>query len=131
MDMTDMSELKTESFDVVIDKAAMDALMTREGDVWNPEQEVIDQSRSMCRHISRILKPEGGTHLHISFAQPHFRKKYLLGWHPKTEGEDPLTDQPEEYSLEFGWTYRVETIAGNEKDGCFHHFLYTMSKQTR
>eukprot|EP00978_Attheya_sp_CCMP212_P048656 scaffold555823_cov51-Attheya_sp.AAC.1 len=36
MDMTDMSELEDDSFDVVIDKAAMDALMSNEKDVWNP-----------------------------------------------------------------------------------------------
>jgi hypothetical protein len=38
MDMTDLSELADETFDVVIDKAAMDAMMAVEGDVWNPSQ---------------------------------------------------------------------------------------------
>jgi hypothetical protein len=35
MDMLDMS-FDDSSFDVVIDKATMDALMVDEGDVWNP-----------------------------------------------------------------------------------------------
>ena len=34
--MTDMSELEDESFDVVLDMAAMDALLSAEGDVWHP-----------------------------------------------------------------------------------------------
>jgi hypothetical protein len=67
MDMTDMSELADESFDVVIDKATMDAMMAVEGDVWNPSQVCVDQSRSMCQHVSRILVP-GGHFLQISLA---------------------------------------------------------------
>ena len=128
MDMTHMNDLKDTSFDVVIDKAAMDALMTAEGDVWNPNQSVIDDSRRMCHHISRILKV-GGQHLHISFAQPHFRKKYLLGLHPKTTGEECVNVENKDYSDEFCWSYRVETIAGDDNDGCFHHFLYILTKE--
>jgi SAM-dependent methyltransferase len=67
MDMTDMSEFTDESFDVVIDKATMDAMMTAEGDVWNPSQVCVDQARSICQHVSRILVP-GGHHLQISLA---------------------------------------------------------------
>ena len=132
MDMTQMDALDDASFDAVIDKAAMDALMTAEEDVWNPAQSVIDASRRMCHHIARLLTP-GGHHLHISFAQPHFRKKYLLGWHPKTEGEDCVsaTGGDDSYSDEFGWSYRVETIAGDDNDGCFHHFLYIMTKEDK
>jgi len=85
-DMTDLS-FPPSTFDVVIDKAAMDALMVNEGDVWNPDAEVVEKARSMCRGISEVLK-EGGTHLHISFAQPHFRRKYLLGLHGEQKGEN-------------------------------------------
>mmetsp|Transcript_19856 Transcript_19856/g.27935 ORF Transcript_19856/g.27935 Transcript_19856/m.27935 type:complete len:299 (+) Transcript_19856:31-927(+) len=155
MDMTDMSAaFADESFDVVIDKAAMDALMTQEGDVWNPEQSVVDSCRTMCRHISRVLKL-GGYHLHISFAQPHFRKKYLLGLHPPSLGcsssstnfwesvQDLKIDEQQqpkreesscskEYSKEFLWDYEFETIGGggngDSNNGCFHHFLYIMQK---
>jgi hypothetical protein len=136
MDMTDMHDLEDESFDVVVDKAAMDALLVGEGDVWNPDPTVVALARSMCRHISRILVQDGGHHLHISFAQPHFRKKYLLGWYPannnnpKDIGEgDVELERDEDYSHEFGWTFRVETI--QKEHGCFHHFLYIMTKQTR
>jgi SAM-dependent methyltransferase len=67
MDMTDLSELADETFDVVIDKATMDAMMTAEGDVWNPSQVCVDQARSICQHVSRILVP-GGHFLQISLA---------------------------------------------------------------
>lgn len=135
MDMTDMSSISNDYYDVVIDKAAMDALMTAERDVWNPDQGVIDSSRKMCRHLSRILKI-GGYHLHISFAQPHFRKKYLLGQHSlgqdvepmkETKFKDSLSLDCGEYSTEFGWDYCVENI-GDDEDGGFNHFLYIMKK---
>jgi len=53
MDRTDMSIFSSQSFDVVIDKAAMDASMTEEPDPWNPEDKVICMARSLCTHISR------------------------------------------------------------------------------
>ena len=76
MDFMDMSEFDAHSFDACIDKAGSDALFCNEGDVWYPAQEVIDKVDRMCMEISRVLKP-GGRFLHISFAQPHFRTKYL------------------------------------------------------
>lgn len=119
--MTDMAEFEDGSFDHAIDKAAMDALMSQEGDVWNPDEDVIDKARSMCRHISRILKP-GGYHFQISFQQPHFRKKHLLGWHGAAE--DYVRE--EDASDEFDWSFRVESIGG--ESGCFEDFLYIMQK---
>jgi hypothetical protein len=122
MDMLDMKGFADDSFDVVIDKAAMDALMTEEGDVWNPKESLIEKSRSMCRNIARIMKP-GGHHLQISFQQPHFRKKYLLGWH----GAPSNFTQKEDASDEFGWSFRAESIQSGG-GGCFHNFLYIMRK---
>jgi hypothetical protein len=110
-DMTAMT-FDDNTFDIVIDKAAMDALMVDEGDVWNPDPTVIQKSKDMCECISRILAPKG-IHLHISFAQPHFRLKYLNGEHSESD---------------FGWDLTHETIAGDGSDGCFHHFLYVMQK---
>ena len=118
MDMTKMDAFSSGSFDIVFDKAAMDALMVDEGDVWDPAKEVVKKSYSMCRHIKRVLVPKG-LHLQISFAQPHFRTKYLLGGHEEVEDGGKLEGG-------FGWECETETIAGNAKDGCFHHFLYIM-----
>lgn len=143
MDMTNMSAFDSESFDIVIDKAAMDAIMTEEGDPWNPDEKVITMSRNMCEHITRVLKP-GGYHLHISFAQPHFRKRYLLGLHEnnqldyKNEKLELDVDEEEfvatctnnglQYSKEFKWSFKTEEIGGDQSNGCFHHFLYIMQK---
>ena len=52
-DMTTLSAFMDDSFDLVVDKAAMDAIMVEEGDVWNPDEEVVVRARSMCRAISR------------------------------------------------------------------------------
>lgn len=46
MDMTAL-DFPDGSFDVVIDKAAMDALLTDEGSVWEPNAEVCSRSRLM------------------------------------------------------------------------------------
>ena len=126
MDMTDMSSLDDASFDVVIDKAAMDALMTQEGDVWNPDPSVIAASGAMCQHVSRILRP-GGHFLQISLNQSHFRKKYLLGWH----NNDSVNQSDDSYSEEFGWTFKAEQAAKDTSPGCFGHFFYAMTKRSR
>eukprot|EP00600_Ochromonadales_sp_CCMP1393_P015303 CAMPEP_0175033074 /NCGR_PEP_ID=MMETSP0005-20121125/21786_1 /TAXON_ID=420556 /ORGANISM="Ochromonas sp., Strain CCMP1393" /LENGTH=207 /DNA_ID=CAMNT_0016293629 /DNA_START=13 /DNA_END=635 /DNA_ORIENTATION=- len=89
MDMTDLS-FDNCSFDVVIDKAAMDALMVTEGDVWNPDEEVISASHKMCCEVRRVLKTEGGKFIQISFAQPHFRTKYLMGYRAKSISVSPF-----------------------------------------
>ena len=134
MDMTDMSELEDDSFDVVLDKAAMDALLSAEGDVWHPDPTLVILAHRMCQHIARILAREHGHHLQISFAQPHFRKKYLLGWHyfDSHPGERKIVEDPpklDDYSHEYGWTFRYEAIQENR--GCFHHYLYIMTNAIR
>ncbi|KAF4042951.1 Methyltransferase domain [Phytophthora infestans] len=95
-DMTKLREIFTpESFDVVIDKAAMDALMCDEGDVWSPSE---------------------GTFVQISFAQPHFRKRFLLG-----EGEQaPI-------STVYGWDYSYDNIEIGL--GYFFYVLQKISKK--
>lgn len=127
MDMTDMSDLEATSFDVVIDKATMDALMTLEGDVWYPNECVIASARAMCRHVSRILVPSGGAFLQISLTQPHFRKKYLLGWHNNELGTE-LDQTDDTFSKEFEWSFRFE-IAGEPSESHFEHYLYIMAKK--
>ena len=97
----------------------------------------------MCQHISRILV-DGGYHLHISFSQIHFRKKYLLGQHesPSLSQSDGVSDKPNvavdesiveqlsedggEYCHEFGWYLKVDTLGTG---GMFDHFLYVMKKR--
>ncbi|GMF41403.1 unnamed protein product [Phytophthora fragariaefolia] len=98
-DMTKLGDVfAPENFDVVIDKAAMDALMCDEGDVWSPSETVIEQAAAMCSGITSALVPQG-TFLQISFAQPHFRKRFLLG-----EGEQAPS------STVYGWDYSYHNI---------------------
>ena len=129
MDMTAMNVLDDASFDVVIDKAAMDALMTGEGDVWNPAAEVITASCAMCAHVARVMK-DGGTFVQISLSQPHFRKKYLLGWHATT-ADAVLKTSDDTYSFKFAWTYRCEAAGRADDAGGFGHYLYIMTKQAK
>lgn len=89
-------------FDVVIDKAAMDALMCDEGDVWSPSEAVIEQAAAMCSGITTALVP-AGLFIQISFAQPHFRKRFLLG-----EGEQGTE------SARYGWNYSVHPIGTSD-----------------
>jgi EEF1A lysine methyltransferase 4 len=126
MDMTNMPFLADASFDVCIDKAATDALIADEVDVWSPSSSAIASARSMCTHVSRILRP-GGYFIQISLVQPHFRKKYLLGWH----GSESADLSDDAYSKEFGWTFECEKAADDSSVGCFGYFLYKMTKTSR
>ncbi|CAM9746321.1 unnamed protein product [Scytosiphon promiscuus] len=81
-DKMDMLALEAEdgSFDAVVDKAAMDALMVDKGDPWNPDPATIERSHRMCAEVSRVLAP-GGVFVQLSFEQVHFRRKFLMGEH--------------------------------------------------
>jgi SAM-dependent methyltransferase len=125
MDMTDMSGLGDGSFDVVLDKAAADSLLSDEGDVWDPRPEAVEAARSYCAHASRVLRP-GGSYVQVSIAQPHFRAKYLLGRRP---GRGPDGRGCLGYSHEFGWTLRVEEASsGPGSPSTFGYFVYIMTK---
>lgn len=65
-----------EKFDYVLDKAAMDALVTDEGDPWNPSERTREEVGMVCREARSVLK-EGGKLIQISFQQPHFRKALM------------------------------------------------------
>ncbi|CAI5724834.1 hypothetical protein KXD40_003456 [Peronospora effusa] len=113
-DMTKLCDVfAPETFDVVIDKAAMDALMCDEGDVWSPSETVIEQAAAMCSGITSVLVPRG-TFLQISFAQPHFRKRFLLG-----EGEQAAS------SAVYGWDYSYHNI-----DIGLGYFFYKLVKSS-
>jgi EEF1A lysine methyltransferase 4 len=64
------------SFDIAIDKGTLDALLTVKHDPWNPHQELLDQIHAYVQQVLLQLK-KGGSFLHITFAQPHFRKRFL------------------------------------------------------
>lgn len=126
-DMTAL-QFASGSFDVVLDKASMDALMVAEGDVWYPNNETIQSTHRMCTCVTNVLKPTTGRFLQISFAQPHFRTKYLMGSHLDPSEQqtcspyDVITGVCERY----GWSLTHQTI--QTEAGCLTSFLYVMRK---
>lgn len=93
-----------ESFDVVIDKGTMDALMCDKGDVWDPSEELIAEVKAEVDEVVRVTKV-GGVFLYITFGQPHFRRRHL---------ERPC------------WDVKVQTMGD-----AFHYFFYTMKKERK
>lgn len=81
-DMTDLQPQMFDShtFDIVIDKAGMDSIMTTEGDVWTPSKECIEAVDKTCKGVSQLMYSTS-LYLMFSFQQPHFRTRYLSGYH--------------------------------------------------
>lgn len=65
MDMMDMT-FPQGTFDVVIDKATMDVILTDNKDPWNPSELVIERALKVMKNAQNVLK-NGGTFLQISF----------------------------------------------------------------
>lgn len=123
MDMTKMA-FEPESFDVVIDKAAMDALVVSEGDVWDPYPEVIENVDKMCLCVSSVLKSSDSKFLQISFNQPHFRTKYLMGY--RAEGSTDLSHGSHTGKCSrYNWSLSFESIVLAE-EGVLETFFYVM-----
>lgn len=125
MDMCNLT-FENGSFDVVIDKAAMDALMVDEGDVWDPQQETISSVHDMCLSVSRVLSPDG-LFLMISFMQPHFRTKYLMGkWVDGSATDHPFVAAVG-HCAAYDWNLSFESITTDA--GCLDSFLYIMQRE--
>ena len=106
MDMTKMDGFGDGEFDVVLDKAAMDAIVTNEGDPWHPDEETVAKVSAMCREVSRVLKPKG-KFVQVTFQQPHFRNLFL--------------DRP---GNDFGWIVPEPT----KLDEGLGYFIYNINK---
>lgn len=70
-DVIDMS-----SAHCCIDKGTLDAVLTVQHDPWDPPVELLQRIHSYMQQVCRILVP-GGRFLHITFAQPHFRSRFI------------------------------------------------------
>lgn len=123
MDMTKLI-FPEASFDVVIDKAAMDALMVDEGDVWYPSGDVIQSVDKMCRGVEKVLKSHG-IFMQISFAQPHFRTKYLMGYHAAGLSVNPYETHTG-HSDVYNWDLTAQSI--DIEEGCLNSFFYVAKK---
>lgn len=122
MDMTNMT-FEDHTFDVVIDKAAMDALVVEEGDVWDPEESTVEIVHKMSVEVRRVLKPASSRFIQISFAQPHFRTKYLMGFRHSGVTVSPYESHRGMSDL-YKWDLSFKTI--NKGAGSLDTFFYVM-----
>lgn len=90
-----------ESWDAIIDKGTMDALMAENGSVWNPSEHVLENVRREVDGVLSLLKP-GGVFLYFTFGQPHFRRPHML---------------------RDAWTIETRVIGD-----MFHYYLYICKK---
>uniref|UniRef100_A0A1I7U4X4 Methyltransf_11 domain-containing protein n=2 Tax=Caenorhabditis tropicalis TaxID=1561998 RepID=A0A1I7U4X4_9PELO len=76
-DITSLENLADDSYDVVLEKATIEAILVTEKSAWEPSDSALRSLESIFSSISRVLKP-GGVFISISFTQPHFRIPALL-----------------------------------------------------
>lgn len=84
MDVRQMDAFPSQSFDVLLDKGTMDALLCeRHADPWAPSPEVRESVQREMDEAQRLLRPNGGRFIYITFGQPHFRRPLLerTCWH--------------------------------------------------
>ena len=94
-------EFHANSFDLVVDKSTMDALLCSESNAFLSVAE-------MTREIQRVLKP-AGNYLSISYGNPENRSCHFLSSH-------------------LSWTFRYYTV-GIESDLRSKHFAYVCEKK--
>ncbi|KAK2191373.1 hypothetical protein NP493_53g06012 [Ridgeia piscesae] len=102
MDITDL-QFDNGTFEVVIEKGTLDAMLVSENDPWNISAEGEEMINKILGQVSSVLRP-GGRFISITFAQPHFRKPLYAQrrWH---------------------WSLETRTFG----DG-FEYFVYVMVK---
>jgi hypothetical protein len=106
MDAQDMSSLPTASFDVVLEKGTLDALLVSQQDPWRLSAQAEQTMHNIMLQISRLLKPNVGRFISVTFAQPHFRVPIYLQCHPQ-----------------YDWDVTVDTFGNG-----FEYFVYTMRR---
>ena len=78
--VADIFDLKSafgdQTFDIALDKGTLDSFMTVPHDPWDPPQELLTQMEIYMNNVAMQLKL-GGKLLHLTWAQPHFRKRFL------------------------------------------------------
>lgn len=69
MDVTNLSAFAHGSFDCAVDKGTLDAILCGENSTTHVSQ--------MLKEVSRVLKPDNGRYICITYGQPSFRLPYL------------------------------------------------------
>ncbi|XP_038164215.1 EEF1A lysine methyltransferase 4 [Cyprinodon tularosa] len=91
------------SFDVILEKATLDAIMVEEKSPWEVTPETLCFIHQALTEISRCLRP-GGRFVSITFAQPFFRKRLYA-------------------RTEYNWSVRHDSYGEG-----FEYFVYVMTK---
>lgn len=107
----DIFELKptlgTRLFDFAIDKGTLDSLLTVNYDQWDPSETILAQMESYMEQVAACMQDDG-TFLHLTWSQPHFRKRLL----------------------EWGDHFDVTVHTLKSKTGGFEYFLYEARKKS-
>jgi len=75
MDMTNL-DFGSKQFDLVIEKATLDALLVDSKSPWDLTSKGSKQVLDALRNVKSVLRP-GGVFMSITFSQPHFRVPLL------------------------------------------------------
>ncbi|EPB68687.1 methyltransferase domain protein [Ancylostoma ceylanicum] len=76
-DIRYLANIPSGSFDVVLEKATLEALLVTEKSPWSPSDSALETVDSVLKSIARVLTNKG-IFISISFTQPHFRVPALL-----------------------------------------------------
>jgi ubiquinone/menaquinone biosynthesis C-methylase UbiE len=93
------------SFNAVIDKGTLDAMLGKHGNSWKLPPQVDDSITAYLDNVSRVLC-DRGVFLLITFGQPHFRRNILL-------------------KPQFRWELTIERIPTL---GFLEYFVYVLTK---
>ena len=107
MDVLDMKEIQTGSFNIVFDKATLDSILCGDNSGSNAQK--------MISEIHRVLAP-GGRYICITYGDPEHRKKYFENLQWSNLSVDKI----------------VKPITNNEESNDINnknfHYIYIMKK---